>query len=160
MSFKFMFAALTLWICAACNQPGNTVEPGKEEPTDSTGGEMKAMIPESACYAGTLRNDSFFMKMEVFPNVVTGKLEYNFSEKDSNHGDIDGTLHGDTLIADYTFSSEGTSSVRQVAFLVRNDSVVEGYGPMEEKNGKMVFTDLDKLSFSGTPLIKTDCGGK
>ena len=140
----------------SCNQSANTTSKTLNDTTEA--GKMKVMIPASACYAGTNGKDSFFMKMEVFPNVVTGKLDYDFAEKDRNNGEFDGVLKGDTLLADYTFRSEGISSTRQVAFLIRDSSVVEGYGPMEEKDGKMVFTGGSTLTFSGTPLIKVPCG--
>jgi hypothetical protein len=140
----------------SCNESSISTNETSNDTTKSD--TMKAMIPESACYENTTGKDSFFMKMEVFPNVVTGKLDYDFSEKDKNTGEFDGVLKGDTLLADYTFKSEGVSSVRQVAFLLRDSSVIEGYGPMKEKDGKMVFTDLSKLNFSGTPLIKVPCG--
>jgi hypothetical protein len=143
---------------ASCDQSATTS--GTAEKGTSKSGEMKAMIPESACYAGTNGKDSFFLKMEVFPNVVTGKLNYNFFEKDRNTGDIDGVLKGDTLVADYTFKSEGTTSTRQVAFLIKGDTVVEGYGPMDEKENKMIFTDKSKINFSGTPLKKIPCVDK
>nr|GFC68635.1 hypothetical protein [Tanacetum cinerariifolium] len=38
-------------------------------------------------------------------------------------------MHGDTLVADYTFQSEGTTSIRQVVFLRRDIGFIEGFGP-------------------------------
>ena len=35
---------------------------------------------------------------------------YQLKEKDRNDGTLQGTINGDTLIADYTFSSEGMLS--------------------------------------------------
>lgn len=155
---KIILGIVSLNFLISCNQSATTNSTAEKDTTKP--GEMKAMIPESACYAGTNGKDSFFLKMEVFPNVVTGKLEYNFAEKDKNTGDIDGVLKGDTLIADYTFKSEGTLSTRQVAFLIKGESAVEGYGPLEEKNSKIIFTDMSKINFTGTPLIKAACGEK
>jgi hypothetical protein len=67
-------------------------------------------------------------------------------------------MHGDTLLADYTFQSEGTESVRQVAFLQQGDGFVEGYGDMEDQNGKMVFKNTGSLDFSsGTAFTKVPC---
>ena len=97
--------------------------------------------------------------MEVFPNVVTGKLSYKFYEKDSNKGEFDGQFHGDTLLADYKFTSEGQLSTRQVIFLIKNNIATEGYGDMEEKNGKMVFKDIKGVSVGkGLSLKKVECG--
>ncbi|MDN3658083.1 hypothetical protein QWZ08_20695 [Ferruginibacter paludis] len=127
--------------------------------TDSSKtGEMKIMIPNTYCYSNPGGKDSVYLKLEKFPNVVTGKLMYKLYEKDSNTGDIDGVLHGDTLIADYKFLSEGVTSVRQIIFLIKNDTAREGYGEMEERNGKMVFKNLQETDFTKSVLLnKTEC---
>ncbi len=120
--------------------------------------EMSIMIPTQTCYISSIGKDTIVLKTERFPNVVTGILEYRFYEKDQSKGEFDGKMNGDTLIADYTFSSEGTKSVRQVAFLLQGELALEGFGEMEEKNGKMVFKDINKIKFDGTlKLYKTEC---
>jgi hypothetical protein len=121
--------------------------------------ENKVMIPVSSCYSTTTGKDSVFLKVEVFPNVVTGKLSYKIYQKDSNEGEFEGQLHGDTLLADYKFMSEGKESVRQVIFLIQNSMAIEGYGNMEEKNGKMLFKDTKGITFGkGLILKKVPCG--
>ncbi|HEX5024633.1 MAG TPA: hypothetical protein VFV68_05145 [Agriterribacter sp.] len=120
--------------------------------------ENKIMIPNMVCYSGSSGKDTVFLKLEKFPNAVTGSLLYNFFEKDKSSGDIDGRLDGDMLIADYTFMSEGKQSTRQVAFLIQNSMATEGYGPVEEKEGKMVFTNLAEIDFSkGIQLHQITC---
>ncbi|CAN5506193.1 hypothetical protein BH11BAC5_BH11BAC5_25610 [soil metagenome] len=120
----------------------------------STSGEMKIMIPNTYCYSTTGGKDSVYLKLEKFPNVVTGQLLYKLYEKDSNTGDIDGVLRGDTLIADYKFRSEGTESVRQVIFLIKGDVAKEGYGEMEERDGKTVFKNLQEINFLKSPTLQ------
>lgn len=145
-----------LLLAFACNnEPKQTPTSG----TDTTkADEMKIMIPAQSCYVGSTGKDSIFLKTERFPNVVTGKLEYRFYEKDQSAGELDGKLFGDTLIADYTFVSEGIKSVRQVIFLLQNDLAIEGYGEMEEKDGKMVFKNIKEIRFdSSFNLRKTVC---
>jgi hypothetical protein len=79
-------------------------------------------------------------------------------EKDSNKGKLEGKLYGDTLVADYKFMSEGIESVRQVAFLIKDSVAIEGYGDIEQKDGKTVFKNLKSLDFThGLPLAKVDC---
>ena len=114
---------------------------------DTAAPEMKIMIPRMVCYSGVVGNDSVFLKTEIFPNVVTGTLAYNFEAKDDSRGDIDGKLTGDTLIADYTFMAEGRTSIREIAFLLTDSSAIEGYGAMQEKEGKMVFSNKAGLNF-------------
>ena len=116
------------------------------------------MIPKSGCYASFSGKDTILLKIEVFPNVVTGILKYQVWEKDKNEGTIEGKLSGDTLFANYTFTSEGQTSVREVAFLLNNHQAIEGFGDMEEKNRKMIFTDKSQINFSkGAKLSPIDC---
>jgi len=148
--------ALFLIAGLACNNPQQEATPSA---ADSAGKqENHVMIPAASCYAGQSGRDSFSLKTEIFPNVVTGTLSYNFYEKDKNQGAIEGRLSGDTLIADYTFISEGKNSVREVAFLLGDSTAMEGYGAMEEKDGKLVFKSRDSIRFTeATPLRKVPC---
>ncbi len=143
---------LNLWF-VSCN-PGSD-KTGPETIQDTAKPEMKIMIPGMVCYAGAVGKDSVFLKTEIFPNVVTGTLVYNFNEKDDSKGEIDGTMHGDTLIAEYRFGAEGKTSTREVVFLVRDSIVIEGYGPMEEKDGKMVFRNRSEIAFGNGFKLKT-----
>lgn len=144
----------------ACNESASNTNPSN---TDSATvgadtGKMTIQIPRSDCYKFANANDTITLKVETFPNVVTGLLNYTLKEKDKNRGEIDGVLRGDTLVADYSFMSEGTRSVRQVVFLIKDDVATEGYGAMSEKEGKMVFDNVATVDFSkGTKLNKVDC---
>lgn len=102
-----------------------------------------------ACYAYIKNKDTVSLSLVKAGDNITGILDYNFYEKDKNSGTLNGLIKGDTIIADYTFDSEGKSSVREVTFVKEGDQLVEGYGPMEEKNGKSVFTDRKAIKFGG-----------
>ncbi len=55
--------------------------------------------------------------------------------------------------------SEGKESVRQVIFLIKDNIAVEGYGNMEENNGKMIFKNQKEIVFGkGLILKKVECG--
>ncbi len=84
-------------------------------------------------------------------------LTHNFYEKDKNTGTIQGELKGDTLIADYSFVSEGVSSVREVVFLKKGSELVEGYGDADQVDNKLVFKNRSTLNFSGITLKPTAC---
>ena len=89
---------------------------------------------------------------------VNGKLSYNIVGKDKNEGSLIGNMKGDTLIADYTFMSEGVSSIREVAFLQKDGAFIEGFGDVIEANGKFSFKDKTKLKFDAkNTLTKVDC---
>lgn len=127
--------------------------------SDNSTDTVKIMIPDNSCYAAVISdNDGALLKLEVFPNVVTGILKYNFAEKDSNEGTIEGKIVGDKIYADYTFLSEGTTSVREVAFLVDGNKIIEGSGEMVESNGKMIFKDKKKITYkNGITFSTIDC---
>jgi len=111
------------------------------------------------CYLGILKKDTVSMSLNIKgTQVSSGKLSYKFFEKDKNEGTLIGELKGDTLFADYTFMSEGVSSVRQVAFLKKGNSYIEGYGDIEENNGKAIFKNTKLLKFDGKIVLsKVDC---
>ena len=159
---KHLFGLLTAFTTIAIISCNN--ESKKSTEVTATGdtskpAENKIMIPASTCYFSTTGKDTVQLKVEIFPNVVTGRLSYNLYQKDSNKGEFDGQLHGDTLLADYKFMSEGKLSTRQVIFLIKDSMATEGYGNMEEKEGKMVFKNLKDVTFGkGLILKKIECG--
>ena len=117
-----------------------------------------ASTPTIFCYSTMNGNDTVVLKTENFPDAVKGNLSYKIFEKDSNKGTIDGKMKGDTLIADYTFMSEGTKSIRQVAFIIKDNIAIEGYGNVEEKDGKTVFKNTGELDFGKSiGLEKVPC---
>lgn len=150
---------ITAFTISSCGSETNQASEEVAANTDTTKTEeMKIMIPGSTCYISVMGKDTMHLKVEKFPNVVTGNLSYNFYEKDDNLGTFDGTFNGDTLIASYTFISEGKSSVRQVAFLISDSTATEGFGPMEEKDDTMVFKARNTISFKeGIKFKKTTC---
>ncbi|SER33379.1 hypothetical protein [Pedobacter rhizosphaerae] len=112
----------------------------------------------SECYQYLKNRDSAFLTLKIDGDQFTGALSYNLFEKDKNAGNIAGIVKGDTLIAEYTFQSEGSSSTRQVAWLKQGDRLQEGFGDVEEVDGKTRFKNTSTLKF-GEALVfsKTSC---
>ena len=120
--------------------------------------DIKAQSKIIECYEYIKNNNTIKAQLVFNDKNVSGDLNYNLFQKDKNSGTISGTINGDTIFADYTFSSEGTESVRQVAFLRKNKTLIEGYGQSKEINQKLVFKDIKKLSFTSTLiLLETTC---
>ncbi|MBP1225724.1 hypothetical protein [Flavobacterium sp. 1355] len=111
------------------------------------------------CYSYSDNNSMVDLSFNVNSHQeVNGTLSYNLSGKDKNEGILNGNMKGDTLIAEYTFTSEGVSSVREVAFLNREGTFIEGYGETIESNDKIMFKDKSKLIFDQKNiLVKVDC---
>ena len=117
--------------------------------------------PESQeCYRAIFKKDTISLTLnKKNGQISSGNLSYNFYEKDKNEGPLIGEMKADTLYADYTFMSEGTSSVREVAFLKKGDSYIEGFGDVVDDNkGKVIFKDKKQLKFDGNVVLsKVDC---
>ena len=118
-------------------------------------------IPVSEeCYLGIMKKDTVSLKLEIKGDqVISGNMSTKYYQKDKNEGTLYGEMKGDTLYADYTFTSEGILSVRQVAFLKKGDTFVEGFGEVVgDKKGKVNFKDKKALKFdNSTVLKKVDC---
>lgn len=112
----------------------------------------------SECYIYTKNRDTAKLKINTENDELTGDLSYSLFEKDSNKGTISGEVKGDTILAEYNFDSEGMRSTREVVFLKRDRKLYEGFGEVEEKNGKTVFKDRSKLKFGDAIVFSlTDC---
>ncbi|MFV8270212.1 hypothetical protein ACNQGP_09790 [Flavobacterium sp. GT2N3] len=132
----------------------------EESPISS---EEIVVVEEAAseeCYSAIMKTDTVYMSLKVKGNQITsGKLSYNYFEKDKNEGTLAGEIKGDTLFAEYTFMSEGVTSNRQVVFLKKGNTYVEGYGDIvDDNNGNVIFKDIKQLNFEGNVVLsKIDC---
>ncbi len=134
----------------------NACKPTPTEKTELT--DIKDSVKStSECYA--YHNvDTIMLHLNVVDKAVTGELVYKYNEKDMNQGLLNGVLKGDTIIADYTFNSEGKESVREVAFLRKGVDFVEGHGEMKEEGVKLSFKSLKTVTFGNDMLLrKSDC---
>lgn len=112
----------------------------------------------TACYAFMKNKDTVSLSIVKAGTSVSGELDYNYFEKDKNTGTIAGLIKGDTIFADYTFRSEGLTSVREVVFLKSGDQLLEGHAAMKDEGGKTIFTDRKTLKFdSSMPLSTINC---
>ena len=109
----------------------------------------------SGCYGWVVNNDSASMKISVEGNTIEGTLAYNWSEKDRNAGTLQGEVKDSLIIANYTFNSEGMSSVRQVVFKIQGDSLSEGFGDIDTSGDTTKFKNIAGLQFQNDRSFKT-----
>ncbi|MET0945639.1 MAG: hypothetical protein ABWY22_09525 [Flavobacterium sp.] len=135
-----------------------TLPPPQIEPNPPKEAEIVEPAGDQ-CYTSRLNGNIVALSFNVNSHQeVNGKLSYNITGKDKNEGTIIGNMKGDTLIADYTFMSEGVSSVREVVFLQKDGTLIEGYGDVVDANNKVTFKDKKKLKFDAkNTLTKSDC---
>ncbi len=141
--FLLFITATTLFSCAGNND--------KDLDIASTDIAKETTIH---CYMKVVQQDTFLLRLNKTGQKISGSLEYDFFEKDRNVGMVSGELNGDTLFAEYKFKSEGVESVRELAFILKEVDVQEGYGEMEEKGGRMVFKNRSAVQFTDTTLFK------
>lgn len=150
--FLLLLAATTLTGCGTkkTTTTESDMAPASESAT-ATGSEPQ-------CYALMASGDTVWLNLNQQGSDVTGTLLVQLAGKDRNTGTLSGQMRGDTLLADYTFQSEGQESRREVAFLAKDGGFVEGYGPVQEQNGAMVFTPGTALTFDTKQVLtKIDC---
>lgn len=148
MKFSF-FTILAIGILSCNNQQADENKNENQVPVTDT--------ETAACYVYINSKDTVLLHVYMKDKVATGELTYNFYEKDKNTGTIQGELKGDTLIADYSFVSEGVSSVREVVFLKKGSELVEGHGDAEQVDNKLIFKNRSTLNFSGITLKTAAC---
>lgn len=147
---KLLPLLFTINVCLVSCNNGDTTS--AKDTTDSS--KQTTVAPEhkpaaeTTCYASVAANDTVRLSINKMGEAVTGSLIIKYSGKDANNGTLSGTMQGDTLLADYTFQSEGVQSVRQVVFLKKGKGFVQGYGDVEERGGKTVFKNRGALNFN------------
>lgn len=151
MNLKLVILLSSVCFLVACNSEQKKQEESKENVTPT-------MLTSTNCYRYTTNHDTVLLKTVTANDSVTGTLSYNYYQKDQNNGKIEGRIKGELLIADYLFMSEGVQSIRQVAFKMSGDSLIEGYGEIETKDGKSVFKNTSSLDFNQSAILKkVDC---
>jgi hypothetical protein len=112
------------------------------------------------CYRYEGNGIEVSMQITAANKEIEGYLKYNLVGKDKNKGSFKGVQKGDTLLATYTFQSEGVESKRDIAFLLKNKQLLEGYGEMLVEGTTSKFKNPSQLKFdSAIPLSKVDCKG-
>lgn len=152
---------LFILVAAGCNSENNPESSASSTNVDSSSVNDNAGVITtniSGCYASNVKKDSSLLKLTISDTSVTGELSYHLYEKDSNSGTIKGLIHDSLIVADYTFQSEGMTSVRQVVFKMNNDTLVEGFGDIMMKGDTAEFKNISDLQFQNDrPFLKTAC---
>lgn len=154
----------TLLIFMACNNE-NADKPNESENDSTTGTHAGAtdthtyssIALQEGCYKMIIKKDTANLSLQIQDSLVTGNLDL-WSEKDQNRGSFKGYIKDSLLIADYTFQSEGTTSVREVVFKLRNGKLYEGSGDILQQDDKVIFKQREQLQFDTThPFVRATC---
>ena len=153
---KLLFTCLALSVLASCKtKESKEVDSVPQEPVTVAPPQPIPTL-EKGCYTYDANGNHIVLEITEINSAVLGNLDYALKEKDANQGTFSGVLKDSVLIGSYTFMSEGTESTREVAFLVKEGQLIEGFGALDETG--TAFQDPTSLSFSSPmPLSKTDC---
>ncbi|MBO9732762.1 MAG: hypothetical protein J7623_29235 [Chitinophaga sp.] len=152
MKTPYIVLALGTGILASCHQQGQQQTTAV---TDSLPAETEKKVN---CYEKTLGKDTVLLTLTYQDSVATGKLVYNFFEKDKNTGDFNGIVHQGIIRGKYTFYSEGVESSRPVIFKVTKEQAFEAVPESFDKQGIPVFpADDNQLKFDSVPLEAGAC---
>ena len=113
---------------------------------------------QPGCYQMVFKKDTAWLNLHRTDSVVTGHLKYHWYMKDGNDGHIQGVIRDSLIIADYTFQSEGMTSVREVRFKIDNNALRQAVGEVAIVNNKVVYTHKDSLTYDAvSPFVKVPC---
>lgn len=147
---------ISIVFIAACNSQTESTTENTKDTLKTSGEAIVASL--NGCYTSVLKKDTATLKINENGNAVSGELSYNRFEKDSNKGLFKGEIKDSLIIGDYTFQSEGKSSVRQVVFKISGANLIEGYGDIEMKGDTATFKNLSELTYQpDQTFVKTDC---
>jgi len=154
---KHLLFILIAYALAACNSQTNNRAAATPAQDTAAPSATDSSAATKTCYAYMHNKDTIVLSITATGNQFTGHLLYQLKERDRNDGTLQGTISGDTLLANYHFASEGMLSLRQVAFLKQQDSLREGFGELVLKDTAYVFKNPHALQFKGFVLAPVAC---
>lgn len=154
---NILFIAIVFFTIVSCKNKTDDKSELVIKQEDTIKEATKKAILDKGCFE--YNNNGNVIKIEIteVTQNVTGNLDIAYAEKDANKGTFIGTLNNNKLIGIYKFQSEGTESSREIAFLIKDNKLIEGYGELNEEGTK--FKDTSAIKYTSTmPLTKVDCG--
>ncbi len=144
--FSFLFMA-------ACNSSETKTGDSKQDSSLT----KQPPVSNAECYVMANGKDSATLQLTLSGVSFSGRLIYNLFQKDKNEGEISGIVNDTLLLGNYTFMSEGMTSIREVVFKLKDGKLYEGFGEVIEKANGVSFTDITKLQYHPVPFIKVSC---
>lgn len=155
---QLLLSALLLMLFLSVVSCNNETEKAITETDTLAPQPISAEDPAHYCYEYITSHDTVQLELVIGPDdLVSGDLLYQIGGKDRNSGSLKGVIQLDTILADYTFMSEGRQSVREITFLRKDSSLTEGYAAMEEVDGKLQFKAGVIPQYNGMKLLLRNC---
>lgn len=110
------------------------------------------------CYTLSTEEDTLRLSLLTLYPTVSGTMVYD-GGSDHYKGTIKGTMHGDTLIGEYTAGAGagGSALTTPIAFLRRSDGYAQGGCELVMREGKFEFERVSALKFGKEVLKPVPC---
>lgn len=152
MKTPYIVLALGAGILVSCHQQA---QQQNAVVTDSLPVETEKKVN---CYEKVAGRDTIQLTLSYQDSVATGRLVYNFFEKDKNTGEFRGIRQHDIIRGKYIFFSEGVESSRPVVFKVTKEQAFEAIPESFDQQGIPVFpAENNQLKFDSIPLESGAC---
>jgi hypothetical protein len=152
MKTPYIVLALGAGILVSCHQQG---QQQNNVVTDSLPVETEKKVN---CYEKVVGRDTIQLTLSYLDSVATGRLVYNFFEKDKNSGEFRGIRQRDIIRGKYIFFSEGVESTRPAIFKVTKEQAFEAIPESFDQQGIPVFpAENSQLKFDSIPLESGAC---
>src|ERR1044072_3603575 len=128
MKAPLLLLAAAALAAVSCQQPaGNTGGTTDSTATADTVTASQQIQSGPQCFTQIVGRDTAYLQLlTINSDSVSGKLEYHHYEKDSNKGEIKGTLRNNILALQYQFMSEGVTSTVPAVFKMDGEQVYAG----------------------------------
>lgn len=152
---KHIILLLIIIVFTSCKHSSEDRK-SEEKPIQTIIEQISTSSLEVGCYFYSDGKNIINFEILETEGEINGNLIFNLYQKDSNKGTFKGYISEDKLFGIYTFESEGIKSSREVAFMIKDNLLIEGYGELNESGN--AFRNKDKIQYtSEMPLKKTDC---
>ncbi len=106
------------------------------------------------CYRLSTNGDTVSISISHSQDQVKGSMEISSQGGENNTAFLIGDFVGDTLIWNVWMESDGEVSKSQVAFLRKENSLIQGFGEMNFVNGVFQFKNRKAIEFMPSMQLK------
>jgi len=145
---KRIISLFAVLIAFACNNAEDKKAETKDTATEIQMPTENTIAVPKLCFQRVVQKDTISIELFIRDTIVSGNLIYNLYEKDRNKGTFKGTIHGETIKADYTYQSEGKISAREIIFKLKDSVLTEGFGETLVKDNKFIFKDTLNIHYT------------
>lgn len=161
----FLFTVAGLSSLLGCSYP----QPDSTTTTNNVTTVTRHLKPGKHCYLALFEKDSASLSFTITKTgKVNGQLAIKYGNADttashqSTAGKLTGVFRGDTLFADYYFTSGANGKdnyINPVALLYKGDTLIMGHGKIYYYLGRTYFDDKTPISFkkSRFSFIPANC---